>query len=111
MLIAVQHFAAYNEGRVPEPSPTYVAGFKQWISLGRHVMKGQHGYGILAPVTARFASSTPANQESWRRLARSERPRPGEIVRSKMVGLKPTHVWDVSQTDGDPVPELPRLTC
>lgn len=108
MLIAVQHFAAYNEGRVPEPSPTYVAGFKQWISLGRHVMKGQHGYGILAPVTARFASSTPANQESWRRLARSERPRPGEIVRSKMVGLKPTHVWDVSQTDGVPVPELPR---
>lgn len=108
MLIYVQHHAAYVEGRVPEPAPTYVAGFKQWMSLGRHVMKGQHGYGILAPVTARFASSAPADQDSWRRLARSERPRPGEVVRSKMVGLKPTHVWDVSQTDGEPVPELPR---
>lgn len=108
MLIYVQHHAAYVEGRVPEPTPTHVAGFKQWMSLGRHVMKGQHGYGILAPVTARFASSTPANPESWRRLARAERPRPGEVVRSRMVGLKPTHVWDVSQTEGDPVPELPR---
>jgi hypothetical protein len=29
-------------------------------------------------------------------------------VKSKLIGLKPTHVWDVSQTAGDPVPELPR---
>jgi len=108
MLIYAQHYQAYGEGRVPEPTPTYVAGFKQWLALGRHVMKGQAGYGILAPVTARFASPTPADQDSWRRLARNERPRPGEMVRSGMVGLKPTHVWDISQTDGDPFPELPR---
>ncbi len=56
MLIAAGHYAAYTEGRVPEPSPTYVAGFRQWQSLGRQVVKGQSGYGILAPVTARFAS-------------------------------------------------------
>ena len=74
MLIAAQHFAAYNEGRVPEPTPTYVAGFHQWLSLGRSVAKGQHGYGILAPVTGRFASFTPDDPNSWRRLARSERP-------------------------------------
>jgi hypothetical protein len=29
-------------------------------------------------------------------------------VKSKLIGLKPTHVWDISQTAGDPVPELPR---
>ena len=29
-------------------------------------------------------------------------------MKSKLVGLKPTHVWDMSQTAGDPVPELPR---
>lgn len=108
MLIAAQHFAAYNEGRVPEPTPTYVAGFHQWLSLGRHVVKGQHGYGILAPVTARFASPTPADAASWHRLARGEKPGVGETVKSKLIGLKPTHVWDVSQTAGDPVPELPR---
>jgi hypothetical protein len=108
MLIAAQHFAAYNEGRVPEPTPTNVAGFHQWLSLGRHVVKGQHGYGILAPVTARFASSNPADATSWHRLARGEKPGFGETVKSRLIGVKPTHVWDVSQTAGDPLPELPR---
>ncbi len=108
MLIYVQHYAAYQQGRVPDPTPTYVAGFKQWLSLNRHVMKGQGGYAILAPVTARFASSTPDNATSWRRLGRGEKPQWGESVRSRLVGLKPAHVWDNSQTDGDPIPETPR---
>ena len=25
-----------------------------------------------------------------------------------MIGLKPAHVWDISQTDGEPIPETPR---
>jgi hypothetical protein len=75
MLIYVQHYAASQQGRVPELTPTYVAGFKQWLSLNRHVMKGQGGYAILAPVTARFASSTPeecrvlASPRAWREAA------------------------------------------
>jgi hypothetical protein len=108
LLIHAQHYAAYGEGRVPEPTPTYVAGFHQWLSLGRHVEKGQRGYGILAPVTGRFASRHQADDTSWRRLGRGEKPAPGEVVRSKLIGLKPAHVWDVSQTSGDPIPALPR---
>ncbi|GAA2074610.1 hypothetical protein GCM10009725_04010 [Aeromicrobium tamlense] len=110
LLICAQHQAAYAEGRVPESFPTYVAGFRQWLSLGRHVDKGQSGYAILAPVTARFASSVPSDGSSWRRLGRGERPRAGETVRSRMVGLRPAHVWDVSQTSGQPLPEQPRAT-
>ena len=108
MLIYAQHNAAHQDGRVPSPTPTYIAGFHQWLSLGRHVIKGQHGYGIFAPVTARFASPDPSDAASWHRLARGEKPGFGEAVRSKLIGLKPTHVWDVSQTAGDPVPELPQ---
>lgn len=108
MLIYRQHLAACVEGRVPDPTPTYVAGFRQWLALGRHVQKGQQGYGILAPVTARMASSDPTSPGSWRRLARGEKPKPGEVLRSRMVGVKPAYVWDVSQTQGDPLPELPR---
>ena len=110
VLIYVHHRAAYQQGRVPEPTPRYVAGFRQWLSLNRHVVKGQSGYAILAPVTARFSSPTPANAESWRRLGRGEKPRRGEVVRSRLVGLKPAHVWDISQTDGEPVPEAPQPT-
>ena len=108
LLIHVQHHAAYQQGRVPEPMPAYVAGFRQWLSLNRHVMKGQRGYAILAPVTARLASSTPETAESWRRLGRGEKPQAGEVVRSRLIGVKPAYVWDISQTDGDPIPETPR---
>ena len=61
MLIWVQHKAAFEAGRVPEPFPTLVAGYRQWQGLGRQVMKGQPGYMIFAPVTAKFASSNPAD--------------------------------------------------
>lgn len=107
LLIWMQHMAAFEAGRVPEPMPSYVAGFKQWLSLGRSVLMGQTGYMIQAPVTARFATATPFDPESWRRLERSEKPRPGEIARSMMVGVRPAYVWDVTQTAGDPIPEQP----
>lgn len=110
MLIWWQHEAAYRQGRVPDPMPTYVAGFKQWQTLGRRVVAGQRGYMIFAPLTARFATSSPMDADSWRRLKRSERPRAGEIVRPRMVGVRPAYVWDVSQTDGRPLPELPMPT-
>ena len=109
--IYIQHQEAYGKGLVPEPLPSYVAGFKQWQQLGRQVAKGQPGYMILAPVTAAFASTDPAAGE-WRRLERGERPRTGEYVSKRMVGVKPAYVWDASQTTGDgpiPVRPMPRL--
>ena len=106
-LIYVAHHEAFKAGKVPNPTPTYVAGFKQWQSLGRQVQKGQSGYAILAPNTARFATSTPQIADSWRRLGRGEQPRGGEVVRTKLIGLHPTYVWDVSQTDGRPLVERP----
>lgn len=107
LLIWAQHQAAYDAGRVPEPVPSYVAGYRQWQSLDRQVQKGQPGYMIFAPVTGRFASSNPADAQSWRRLGKGEKPRPGEAVRSKMIASRPAYVWDASQTAGDPIPEPP----
>jgi hypothetical protein len=107
LLIFAQHLDAYEAGRVPDPEPSYVAGYKQWQTLGRQVSKGQPGYQIMAPITGRFATFTPQDAESWRRLGRFEKPKPGEAVRSRMIGAKPAYVWDVSQTTGDPIPERP----
>jgi hypothetical protein len=108
LLIWVQHYERFEAGSVPEPFPTYVAGFKQWQSLGRQVEKGQRGYMIYAPVTSRFATATPSDPGSWRRLKRFEKPKPGEVVRSRMVGATPAYVWDASQTVGEDLPERPR---
>ncbi|PVW02353.1 serine/arginine repetitive matrix protein 2 [Microbacterium sp. Gd 4-13] len=107
LLIWVQHLEAFEQGRVPDPEPSYVAGYKQWQTLGRQVAKGQPGYMIFAPVTGRFASSTPQDVASWRRLGRFEKPKAGEAVRSRMIAARPAYVWDVSQTTGDPIPERP----
>ncbi|MFF2267411.1 ImmA/IrrE family metallo-endopeptidase [Cellulosimicrobium cellulans] len=109
LLILAQHEAAFQAGRVPRPVPSYVAGYKQWLSLGRQVERGQAGYMIFAPLTGRFASSTPQDLDSWRRLGKFEKPRPGEVARSRMVGAKTAYVWDVSLTRGDPIPERPAV--
>jgi hypothetical protein len=105
LLIWAQHSEAYERGSVPAALPSYVAGFRHWQTLGRHVAAGQKGYMIFAPLTARFASSSPVDISSWRRLSRNERPRAGEVVRQRMVGARPAYVWDVSQTEGSPIPE------
>jgi hypothetical protein len=107
MLIWLQHLAAFEQGRVAEPTPTYVAGFRQWRALGRSVDRGQTGYMIFAPIHARFTSPTPEVTESWRRLAPRETPRRNDEVRTRMVGVRPAYVWDASQTSGVPIPHAP----
>lgn len=108
LLIWMQHAAAFDEGRVSDPTPTYVAGFHQWLTLGRSVDRGQRGYMILAPVVGRFASHTLQVAESWRRLSPREAPQGGEVIQSRLVGVRPAFVWDASQTSGAPIPEPPQ---
>lgn len=106
LLIFAQHLDAYEQGRVPTPTPTWVAGYNDWRKMGRWPEKGG-GYQIRGPVKAREASATPGDPTSWRRLRQKEKPRPGEVVRRRMVNVVPAWVWDVSRTHGAPLPELP----
>lgn len=107
LLIYAQHAERYAVGSVSEPVPTYVAGFRQWESLGRSVVKGQRGYMIQAPVTQRWAAEKTAEGTSLRKLGFREPPGPGEQVRTRIVNVKPAYVWDVCQTEGEPLPERP----
>lgn len=106
LLIWAQHLEAYEQGRVPTPTPTWVAGYKDWKKMGRWAEAGG-GYEIRAPVKVRFATATPKDPASWRRLARGQTPRPGEVVQRRIVSVIPTHVWDVSRTHGAELPEFP----
>ena len=47
--------------------------------------RGQPDYQILAPVPGRFVS-TPTRDADWRR---GRKPRPGETMRTKMLGVRP----------------------
>jgi antirestriction protein ArdC len=74
------------------PQATHVGGFHFWLKLGRHVRKGEKGIAILAPMVGRKRSSDDEQ------LAEDERTR--------VFGFKSCHVFDVSQTDGDTLPEF-----
>ena len=67
------------------PTATRVAGFHTWRTLKRFVRRGEKGIAILAPITARRHDD--ADDES-----------------RTVVGFRPVYVFDVEQTDGEPLP-------
>ncbi|GJF01454.1 ArdC-like ssDNA-binding domain-containing protein [Pseudonocardia sp. D17] len=81
-------------------SLTQVAGFRTWLSLGRAVRKGERGYRVLAPVRRRLTEEEAAKAGPG---AYDNDGRPTIAVR----GFRVEHVFDISQTDGDPLPEVP----
>jgi len=102
LLIEAAHRAAFQEGRVAVPEPSMVAGFRTWQSLGRHVVRGQRGYPILAPLLVRSRPDTTAPGDSAAPGTEVE-PASGPTV----VGFRVVHVFDVSQTDGVELPAPP----
>lgn len=74
------------------PDATHVAGFNAWKKLGRYVMKGEKGIGIIAPMV--FGAKNDAN-------ASSDEGEDAPRIRFKVV-----RVFDVSQTDGEPLAEF-----
>ncbi len=70
-------------------SVTRPAGFGTWQQLGRHIRKGQRGYQILAPIVRMVRD--PNDVDESRRL---------------VSGFRVATVFDISQTDGEPLPEV-----
>lgn len=71
-----------------KPTASMVAGFHKWITMKRYVRKGEHGIAILAPVLIPDVNENGEQAE-------------------KLVGFKTVFVFDISQTDGEPLPEPP----
>ena len=69
-------------------TPSRVAGYRTWQQLGRQVRRGERGLQILAPVTRKV---TPEN---------------GEDEERRVVGFRVVHVFDIGQTEGEPLPEV-----
>jgi len=82
------------------PEATMVAGYRAWQAKGRQVRRGESAIRVYGPVTRREPKLDPQG-----RPVRDGDGRPVQEVR--IVGVKPVSVFDVSQTDGDPLPEPP----
>jgi antirestriction protein ArdC len=72
------------------PHATHVAGFRQWLELGRCVCRGEKAIRIFAPVRYRHRSETEQTDE--------QEPEP------QLVGFRLAAVFDVSQTE--PLPGI-----
>ena len=91
-----------------KPEATLVAGFNKWKNqFERHVKKGEHGITIIAP--------TPYKKkiEEMKRDPDTHAPildADGKAVMEEkdieIPMFRPVKVFDVSQTDGKPLPEL-----
>jgi len=72
------------------PDATHVAGFHAWLTLRRFVRKGEKGIAILAPMVGRKKADDALTEDEQTRL----------------YGFRAAHVFDVSQTEGEPLPEF-----
>jgi DNA primase len=90
------------------PDATAVAGYQAWRTLGRQVGKGERGIRILAPVLRRPDRAKDVEDEQHATADPSDDL--GERPARRLAGFRVTHVWDVSQTNGKPLPERPAPT-
>lgn len=89
------------------PEATNVAGYNTWREeFDRHVTKEEQAIWIWAPIVARRC---PDCQNSPTFHAKSDcayDETPPEEWSKGLVGFRPVPVFDVSQTEGEPLPEL-----
>ncbi len=89
------------------PEATKVAGYRTWQEeFDRHVREGESAIWIWAPI---ITQQCPACGDSPAYHADGDctyDDTPPEAWDEGVVGFKPVPVFDVSQTDGEPLPEL-----
>jgi antirestriction protein ArdC len=78
--------------QLQNPNASRVAGFHDWLKLGRHVRKGEKGLAILAPM--KFSKLDTDTGET----------------QAGVSGFRTVYVFDIAQTDGEPLPERPQVT-
>jgi hypothetical protein len=95
-LAAMARFRRYSWHNVTliasqKPNATHVAGFHAWHRLGRFVKKGEKGILILAPIVRKKAENNGDTEPDESSVA---------------VGFRVAYVFDITQTDGQPLPEI-----
>lgn len=82
------------------PDATQVASYKTWKSYGRQVRRGESSLRILGPVQRKVDAVDDTGQ-----VRRDDAGEP--LQTRKVVAFRAIPVFDVSQTDGEPLPDQP----
>jgi len=127
------NYSGYNTFLIwmQRPDATKVAGYRTWQALGRQVRKGETGIGILAPVSTGSRKGEAARRKQWKTEMESWRESRAQALEKRRSGEEPNlpppprapgkaggsalrfrkvTVFDISQTDGDPIMGIDRTT-
>lgn len=84
------------------PDATYVAGYNKWKSMGRQVTKDQKAIKIIAP--APIKKKVLRDKQGIDGVNSTSQEK--EEVEITIPRFKITNVFDISQTEGEPLPTL-----
>jgi hypothetical protein len=87
------------------PEATRVAGYRAWQELDRQVQSGEQAIWIRAPIRAKVC---PSCGDSVQRHGDCTEETPRDEWPQNVVGFRSVAVFDISQTEGEPLPELER---
>ena len=89
------------------PEATQVAGYQTWQEeFDRHVQEGEQAIWIWAPIITKRCPECEDSPSYHDKSDCEYDETPPEEWSKGLVGFKPAPVFDVSQTDGEPLPEL-----
>ena len=91
-----------------KPEATLVAGFNKWKNqFARHVKKGEHGITIIAPTPyKKKIEEMKRDPDTHAPILDADGMAVMEEKEIEIPMFRPVKVFDVSQTDGKPLPEL-----
>lgn len=89
------------------PDATLVAGYSSWQkNFNRYVKRGEKGIKILAPTPYKYKVEMVKTDPVTKEPIKNDKGKPiTELVEISRMAFKPVTVFDVSQTDGEPLPE------
>ena len=91
-----------------KPDATLVAGYNKWKDqFARHVKKGEHGITIIAPTPyKKKIEEMKRDPDTHAPILDADGKAVMEEKEIEIPMFRPVKVFDVSQTDGKPLPEL-----
>ncbi len=88
------------------PNATKVAGFNTWQKIGRYVKRGEKGIKIIAWSPRSVEVETKIKDENGSFVLDENGKEKTALTRQQIPNYKAVTVFDVSQTQGEPLPEL-----
>lgn len=87
-----------------KPDATMCQSFTNWKEVNRHVRKGEKGIRILAPAPYKMQKEQEKVDASGKTILDKDGEPVKETVEVTINAFKPVSTFDVSQTEGEPIP-------